>query len=207
MKKRKTFQMDPTGSAVWTLDEFSQNLSMVISSAYCYLLARMWNIKLGAGCQFYGPTHFKRYPCSEIMVGNCCIFRSSFRSNFVGLNHACGISTHSKTAKITIGANCGFSGTIIGAYDSITIGDYVGVGANTVITDFDWHPISRQTGEMKSAPVVIDNDVWIGMNCIILKGVHIGRGTIIGANSVVTRSLPEMVIAAGSPVRVIREIK
>ena len=207
MKKLKTFQMDPTGSAIWILDEFSQSLSKIISSAYCYLLARMWNIKLSAGCQFFGVTHFKRYPCSEISIGNHCGFRSSFRSNFVGLNRLCGISTHNKSARIRIGKNCGLSGTIIGAYESITIADCVIVGANTVITDFDWHPISKQTKEMKSAPIVIDNDVWIGMNCVVLKGVHIGRGTVIAANSVVTRSIPEMVIAAGNPARVIREMK
>jgi acetyltransferase-like isoleucine patch superfamily enzyme len=207
MKKLKTFQMDPTGSAIWKIDEISQNLLMGISSVYCYLLAGIWNIKLGAGCKFYGLTHFRRYPRSEIIVGNCSIFRSSFRSNFMGLNRACGISTQRNTAKIKIGAFCGFSGTTIRAYENITIGDHVGVGPNTVITDFDGHPISRQTKEIKSAPVVIDNDVWIGMNCTILKGVHIGKGSTIGANSVVTRSIPEMVIAAGSPARVIREIK
>lgn len=205
--KLQTFKIDPVGSTTWKVDEVSQNYSKVISSAYCYLLARVWNIRLGAGCQFYGVTHFKRFPCSEIIIGNGSIFRSSFRSNLIGLNRACVISTARKIAKMKIGAFCGFSGTTIRAYENITIGDHVGVGANTVITDFDGHPISRQTTEIRSAPVVLDNDVWIGMNCVILKGVHIGKGSMIGANSVVTRSIPEMVIAAGNPARVIREIK
>ncbi len=186
MSKLQTFRKDPNGSIAWMIEGVIINASMNISSAYCYLLAFMWNIKIGAGCRFYGVTQFKRYPCSEISIGKHCGFRSSFRSNFVGLNHPCGISTHSKTAKITIGANCGFSGAIIGAYESITKGDHVNVGANSVITDFDWHPILRQSGEMKSTPVIIDDEVWIGMNCVILKGVHIGKGSIIGANSVVT---------------------
>jgi acetyltransferase-like isoleucine patch superfamily enzyme len=205
--KLKSFRLDPTGNVAWSLDDKLLNLSMIGSTAFCYFQALLWKINLGAGCRFYGVTQFKRYPCSEISIGKQCGFRSSFRSNFIGLNHACGISTHSKKAKIKIGASCGFSGAIIGAYESITIADHVNVGANTVITDFDWHPISRQTKEMKSAPIVIDNEAWIGMNCTILKGVYIGKGSIIAANSVVTRSIPEMVIAAGSPARVIREIK
>ena len=206
-QKMKRFQTDPIGNVVWEMDEVSKILFMRISSVYCYLLAGVWKIQLGAGCKFFGVTHFKRHPSSEIIIGRNSIFRSSFRSNFMGLNRACGISTVSKIAKIKIGSSCGFSGTSIRAYENITIGEHVGVGPNTVITDHDGHPISRQSTEMKSAPVIIDNDVWIGMNCVILKGVHIGKGSTIGANSVVTKSIPEMVIAAGNPARVIRELK
>jgi hypothetical protein len=61
-----------------------------------------------------------------------------------------GESAFRKTAKIKIVSFCDFNGTSIGAYKSITIGDHVGVGTNTVITDFDRHPILRQTEEMKS---------------------------------------------------------
>jgi acetyltransferase-like isoleucine patch superfamily enzyme len=206
MKKLNKLEKDPTGKVIWTISELSINLSMVISSVYCYILAFLWHIKIESGCRFYGVTNFKRYPCSEIFIGNHCGFRSSFRSNFVGLNRACGISTHSKSARIRIGKNCGFSGSSIAAYNSISIGDHVLIGANTIITDFDWHPISKFSNEMQSSPIIIENDVWVGMNCTILKGIQIGKGTIIGANSVVTQSMPPMVIAAGSPAKVIRDI-
>jgi acetyltransferase-like isoleucine patch superfamily enzyme len=59
---------------------------------------------------------------------------------------------------------------------------------------------------MKSAPVVIEDDVFIGMNCVVLKGVTIGRGSVVGAGSVVCKSLPSYIIAAGNPARVIREL-
>ena len=57
-----------------------------------------------------------------------------------------------------------------------------------------------------SAPIVIEDDVWIGARSIILKGVHIGARSIIAAGSVVTKDIPSDVIAGGNPCKVIREI-
>ncbi|HAV78803.1 MAG TPA: hypothetical protein DCX53_15745, partial [Anaerolineae bacterium] len=55
----------------------------------------------------------------------------------------------------------------------------------------------------KSAPVTIEDDVFIGMNCLILKGVIIGRGSVVGGGSVVTKDVPANVVVAGNPARVI----
>jgi maltose O-acetyltransferase len=82
-------------------------------------------------------------------------------------------------------------------------------GANVTITDTDWHPVDwrdRVNGQAKAAPVVIGDDVWLGMNVTILKGVEIGNQSVIGAGSVVTRSIPAGVIAAGQPAVVVREL-
>ena len=83
-------------------------------------------------------------------------------------------------------------------------------GANVTITDTDWHAIDwrdRLAGKPgETAPIVIDDDVWLGMNAVVLKGVTIGRGTVVGAGSIVSRSLPEGVIAAGQPAVVIRKL-
>lgn len=56
---------------------------------------------------------------------------------------------------------------------------------------------------IKSAPITIEDDVWIGAHCIILKGVTIGARSIIGAGSVVTKSIPPDCIAAGNPCKII----
>jgi acetyltransferase-like isoleucine patch superfamily enzyme len=63
-----------------------------------------------------------------------------------------------------------------------------------------------KTSIIKSAPISIEEDVWIGANCIILKGVTIGARSIIGAGSVVTKSIPSDCIAAGNPCIIIRQI-
>ena len=59
---------------------------------------------------------------------------------------------------------------------------------------------------VQTAPVTIEDDVWIGANCQILKGVTIGVRSVIGAGSVVTKSIPADCIAAGNPCKVIRRI-
>jgi acetyltransferase-like isoleucine patch superfamily enzyme len=83
-------------------------------------------------------------------------------------------------------------------------------GANVTITDTNWHALDwrdRLAGKPgDTAPVVIGEDVWLGMNAVVLKGVEIGRRTVVGAGSIVSRSLPADVIAAGQPAVVIRKL-
>jgi acetyltransferase-like isoleucine patch superfamily enzyme len=55
--------------------------------------------------------------------------------------------------------------------------------------------------------VVIGDNVWLGVNSVVLKGVTIGKNSVIGANSVVTRDIPPNVIAAGNPCKVIKQIQ
>lgn len=67
-------------------------------------------------------------------------------------------------------------------------------------------PKQRGEGIGTSAPINIEDDVWIGANSVVCGGVRIGKGSVIGAGSVVTRDIPAGVVAAGSPCRVIRSI-
>ncbi|MBR1391883.1 MAG: sugar O-acetyltransferase [Lachnospiraceae bacterium] len=68
------------------------------------------------------------------------------------------------------------------------------------------HPDIRNTGYEYGIEVTIGDNVWIGGNTVICPGVHIGSNSVIGAGSVVTKDIPDRVIAAGNPCRVIREI-
>ena len=210
MSYLKTFQKDPRGSTLWTLGNWWVNFDSMSTTFLTYLSARVWGIQVSPAVQFIGLTYFKKYPISTIRIGAHCRFRSDFYSNMVGINRPCGLSTYSKQAQILIGENCGFSGAIIAAYNKIEIGNGVIAGANTTITDFDWHsmdPANRNTGkEMLSAPVSIGDNAWLGLNCLVLKGVTIGENAIIGANAVVTSSIPANVIAVGNPARVIRDL-
>ena len=115
-------------------------------------------------------------------------------------------------AELTIGNNVGMSSTRIWVHDSVTIGDNVKIGACVLITDTDAHPMdymARRTSNegTKSAPIVIEDDVWVGAHSIILKGVTIGARSIIGAGSIVTKSIPADCVAAGNPCRVIKNLK
>ena len=112
--------------------------------------------------------------------------------------------SHTNYAIIKIGNNCGFSGTSISAFKSISIGDNVKCGANTFIMDSDWHPEDYRSG--LSSPVIIEDNVWLGLNVVVLKGVKVGANSVIGANSVVTKSIPANVVAAGNPCKIIRSL-
>ena len=99
------------------------------------------------------------------------------------------------------------SGTVISAAGSIEIGSKVICGANVTITDTDWHDVKRSQnnlGPPQPAPVSIGSNVWLGLNVVVLKGVTIGDNTVIAANSVVTKDLPENVIAAGQPAKIVK---
>lgn len=115
-------------------------------------------------------------------------------------------------AALTIGNNVGMSSTRLWIHESVRIGNNVKIGGCVLITDTDAHPmdyvVRRSSNEgTKSAPVVIEDDVWVGAHCIILKGVTIGARSIIGAGSVVTKSIPADCVAAGNPCRVIKNLK
>lgn len=115
-------------------------------------------------------------------------------------------------ANLTIGNNVGMSSTRLWIHESARIGNNVKIGGCVLITDTDAHPMDymarRSSNEgTKSAPVVIEDDVWVGAHCIILKGVTIGARSVIGAGSVVTKSIPADCVAAGNPCRVIKNLK
>lgn len=169
-----------------------------------YYSARWWGVKLGKRCSFEGKTHFCRVQNGIISIGEECEFNSSHTSNLIGVYSPCMLSTIASGALIEIGDHCGFSGTVIGAAKHIKLGNNVRCGANTLITDSDWHNDDSRVGANKE--VVIDDNVWLGYGVKVLKGVHIGKNSLIGACSVVTRDIPANVIAAGNPCKVIKEL-
>ena len=102
----------------------------------------------------------------------------------------------------------------IGAINKIIIGNNVFIGGKVFITDHshgDTNSISLGSAPAErklysKGEVVIENNVWIGEGVVILPGVTVGENSIIGANSVVTKSIPKNSIAAGNPAKIIREI-
>lgn len=90
----------------------------------------------------------------------------------------------------------------------VIIGDNCQMAPNVAIytAGHPVHPDTRNTAYEYGIEVTIGDNVWIGGNTVICPGVHIGSNTVIGAGSVVTKDIPDWVIAAGNPCRVIREI-
>lgn len=103
------------------------------------------------------------------------------------------------------------NGCTLSAGRKITIGNGVLMSAGVRIHDNDGHSLDierRRKGTPQTSdemsPVVIEDDVWIGADSIILKGVNIGRGAVIGAGSVVTRDVPSNCVAAGNPATIVK---
>lgn len=175
----------------------------VCTQIHCLRL-RAAGVAFGERIGIVGWIILRRRRGSMIRIGDDVFLNSSSYYNLIGVDRNCSLSTLTPSARLLIGNNCRFSGTVIGAFDTVTIKDGVKCGANTLITDSDWHHDDPRSNG--AAPVVIEENVWLGVNVVVLKGVTIGRNSVIGANSVVTKNIPENVIAAGNPCRVIKEI-
>jgi acetyltransferase-like isoleucine patch superfamily enzyme len=165
----------------------------------------------GEGWKLYGLPIWQLHRLSHVQIGARLQLRSTWRSNPLGPNRPCIISTRTPQAQLSIGDDFGMTGGSIVCAQSVSIGSRVTVGCNSVIADTDFHPLdpdARQADMLAgaTAPVVIEDDVFIGMQCLILKGVMLGAGSVIGAGSVVTRDVPPRAIVAGNPARVIRMV-
>lgn len=177
-----------------------------------WLGLRFSGVNIGTGWRFYGVPIWQIHRQSSVHIGNNMNLRSSIDSNPLGIDRAIIISARVAGAKLSIGDDFGMTGGSIVCEEQIEIGDRVFVGANSIIVDTDFHPlnpIQRIESPLagKTSPVKIEDDVFIGMRCMILKGTHIGAGAVIGAGSVVTGDIPAGLVVAGNPARIIREVE
>ena len=97
-------------------------------------------------------------------------------------------------------------GSSIAARASVKIGAHCLLGHYTFVMDNDQHDVVRHTVLPQSAPVIIEDHVWIGSKAVILPGVRIGSRAVVGAGSIVTKDIPARCVAAGNPARVLRRL-
>lgn len=145
----------------------------------------------------------------NITLGDNCMIRGTLTSQDNG--------------KISFGNDCCvFHKTVIGAVNSITIGNRAIISNHIHIYDNNNHPTSPEVRAQmclggfygdawrwkhsESSPIVIEDDVWIGEYSAIMKGVRIGKGSIVAAHSVVTKDVPPYSVVAGNPARVVKTL-
>jgi len=99
-------------------------------------------------------------------------------------------------------------GCSIGATQLIRIGPRCAIGSYSLLMDNDFHSVDpdRRYEVPASAPIVLEENVWLGSRVIVLRGVTIGAHSVIGAGSVVTKDIPPRSVAVGLPARVVRSI-
>lgn len=162
---------------------------------------------------------FKGFPLieiaegAEVIIGENCTLNSSNRGYHVNMFSPVKIMADREGARIRVGKNTRIHGSCIHAYELIEIGNRCLIAANCQIIDGNGHELSfdnvmnRINTTSGSKPVIIEDDVWIGTGSIILPGVTIGRGSVVSAGSVVTKSIPPFCIYGGSPAKLIKSFE
>ncbi|HUX91565.1 MAG TPA: DapH/DapD/GlmU-related protein [Gallionellaceae bacterium] len=182
-------------------------LSTAIFSLKCLLVG----VSLKPGANVCGRFYLNRFPGSEISIGSNLEVVSSPYLYGLNIYSQSKIRTFFPSAKVKIGNNVAFNSICIMARSkTISIGNRTMIAGNCQIMDTDAHPVwppeSRWTysGDEYDAPVIIGDDVYIGLNVIILKGVTIGDNSVIAAGSIVNRDIPPNCLAAGNPAKVVK---
>ena len=136
----------------------------------------------------------------RIRIGNACSLEHDIYLKVAG--------GYSEKIGIDIGDGCFIgSGCEFNALSLIQIGASCLIASGTRFIDHDHgmeQDVPMKEQSEPSADILVGSDVWIGVNCVILKGVSIGSGAIVAAGSVVTRPIPAFAIVAGVPARILR---
>jgi acetyltransferase-like isoleucine patch superfamily enzyme len=140
-------------------------------------------------------------------------------SCYAGVSFAIGVAGSCKIGDFTL-----LNGALIMAEERIEIGKHVLISWNVGIADSDFHPIDAaqrkidtyalapyykdrpERPKLKTAPVIIEDGAWIGMNAVILKGVTIGENAVVAAGAVVSKSVPPNVVVAGNPAVIVKQL-
>ncbi len=167
------------------------------------------NVRLGQGCFLERKASFLRY--RSVQAVGLSLGRGEVACTWTEFNIE-------PTGTITVGDDCVLVGAVFMCAERITVGARVVISYHVTIADSDFHPIDPTDRRLdaianalggdrskrppyESRPVVIEDDAWIGIGAIVLKGVRVGRGARVGAGSVVTRDVPPGTAVAGNPAR------
>jgi acetyltransferase-like isoleucine patch superfamily enzyme len=170
---------------------------MLRDIVYCMVKGVKWH----HSWRFWRTPHIKICRGGSLRIGHRFVACSDLVHNPLGAPHPVVLYVN-KAGIMKIGDDVGITGSSIVCFDRITIGNNVLIGPGCSIIDTDGHgvnPFDRRNSEASSAPIFIEDGVFIGTKSIILKGVRIGEGAIIAAGSVVMESVPSFTIVAGNP--------
>lgn len=184
-----------------------------ISTIHTQLIFAFNGIHFGKGLLSSGVpiVHISLNGLCEIGQKFCC--GNWNKTSASGTNGKCKIEVRNG-AVLKIGNNVGMTATTVICHNQITIMDNVMIGVGTHIYDTNFHninPIERTANgdpqdTVRTAPITIKKNAFIGAYCIILKGVTIGENSVIAAGAVVTKSIPDNQMWGGNPAIFIRKL-
>ena len=180
------------------------------------LRSYLWARYGGRGLHFESGVHIHGFPAieaepgSRIWIGKNATLNSKRAQYHANMHSPVRLVTSRRGASIEIGAQSRIHGSCLHARRRIRLGSRCLVAANCQIIDSSGHdasfsdPAQRICTTDEPRPICIQDDVWLGLGCIVLPGVTIGRGCIVAAGSVVAHSLPPMTICSGVPAAPVR---
>ena len=160
------------------------------------------------------PVQGKKY----LRIGTNCLINGKF-------------IFETESGSISVGNRCHIGSSTLISRSKIIIGDDVTIAWNCTLYDHDSHSLNweerrydtlqeyqdmlnygdpiknKEWSFVKTAPIIIDDKVWIGLGVTILKGVHIGEGAVIAARSVVTKDVPPWTVVGGNPAKILKRLK
>lgn len=178
---------------------------------FVYLKCSSNKYIIGKGAFFRGYPYLHAVKGSKIIIGSHVHLNSSNYKSHLSMYSNCKIMADRPGAVIRIGDNTRVASSCIHAWKKIEIGRNCGIAANCQIIDSNGHELSMDNPEHRfnttgtGKDVVIEDNVWIGTNCVILPGTRIGMGSVVSAGSIVKGIFPEKCIIAGNPAIVIKQ--
>lgn len=170
-------------------------------------------VKYGRNVRVRGTIDIRHPDNGEIVLGNNILINSAPWANPIGFADKTRFELFDE-GSIYVGDYVGMSNVAIASSSEVRIGNNVLIGAGTKIYGTDFHPISvkyrdgkiQTPGKTGTKAIIIEDGVFIGAGCIIMKGVQIGKNSVIGAGSIVTKKIPENQVWAGNPAVFIKTI-
>ena len=188
-----------------------RTLNRILCSLYCRIYFCLNGVKLKTlTCQGIPYLHVSLN--ASMKVGNRLSLNNGVKFSDSGINGRCRFEVRD-SASLIIGNDVGLSDATITCHNNIRIGNNVILGVGCQVRDTDNHSLNpqdrlngRDWENKMTAPIIINDNVFIGANALILKGVKIGNDSIVGAGSVVTKNIPANEIWAGNPAKFIKKV-
>tara|TARA_B100000676_G_scaffold301187_1_gene347991 strand:+ start:63 stop:695 length:633 start_codon:yes stop_codon:yes gene_type:complete len=205
-----TEEHEMIGETAFMLRRLRQSPHLIVPAVFAWLRGWWYRIKFALQFKRFRAGRFFRVYGPLVISGpgrvrfgdNCLIISNAIKP-------VC-IRTLSRDASVTLGDNAGLNGTSIQSVGRVAIGDLSNI-ADAYITDTAAHGIGRSRRmesvvEAKSEPVRIGRNVWVSVQTVILSGVTVGDDSVIGACTLVREDVPEGVLVAGNPMKVIKSV-
>ena len=190
------------------LNNILSHISSLLTKLHTLYLKKHYNI-IGNGSYVYYRSRVINRIKGGVQIGEGSTIGRTRNGYHAGMPFFTTLLNDGENSHITIGNHCRINGAYIHAKEFIEIGDYCVMASGITIIDSNAHnvnSINRTIGQDIPEGIRIGNNVWIGLNAVILKGTVIGDNCVVAAGSIVKGEYPDNIIIQGNPAKCVGEI-